>query len=586
MRRAGSRPRLLRISRRGGARQALAVRSRTGRAWRDYEAETFSMSDYLFMLESHLTPSQKETVAAVEAAGAESGEQTFLVGGAMRDMLGGFPITDLDFVVQGNALALAKKVAKTAGGEIVDSDSHFKTAELRFPTGVTAEIGMARTETHGRTGSRPQVKAAGIHEDLLRRDFSMNSIALSLHPASKGLLLDPCNGAADIELKEIRANGNYGFYDDPVRLLRLVRLRIRLGFELEDRTKRQFANAREAGLEARIPARALLREVRALAGELNLTGVITGFDEQGFLPLISPALKGAKLNLGALSKLEKARQSIPYGVNLNIQNLGLFLFTLTGKLSPKEKSAFIKTLKMEKPALDLWQKLESRSKKLERVLKSTKLHRTSDLYYYLLASAGDEILFLYLHSKERLVHDRIRSFLQKHLFTVLEVTDREVTTMSGLEPVEPDFAKIREEIIVSRLDGRKWKPPVVKKPKPKPKKRTKKAAKKAAKKAVVKKAVVKKAVAKKAPVKKAVAKKAPVKKAVAKKAPVKKVAAKKSPVKKVVAKKSPVKKVVAKKSPAKKAAASKVAAKKAPAKKAPAKKAATKKTTRRATKKR
>lgn len=455
------------------------------------------MSDYLFMLESHLSPSQREAVAAVEAAGAAAGEQTFLVGGALRDMLGGYPITDLDFAVQGNALALAQTVAQRTGAEIVDSDAHYKTAELRFPSGVTAEIGMARTETFAKAGGRPVVKPAAIHDDLLRRDFTMNSIALSLHPASKGLLLDPCNGAADIGLREIRAHGNYGFHDDPSRMLRLVRLQIRLGFAVDERTQRQFDSAKEAGMESRVPARALFHELRAVANELSLCNVLTALAAHGFLTLISPALNRANLNLGALSKLERARQMIPYGINLNLDPLGLFFYALTEKLTPKERDGLVKALSMREAEVEIWQKLESRSKKLERELKSTKLRRTSDLYYRLLANPGDELLFLFLHSKERLVHDRIKAFLQKHLYTVIEVTDRDVTTQSGVEPGDPRFAEFKEQIIIASLDGRKWKPPIVKglKPAIPARKAATKTKRKAAAEAAAKKAALAKAAA-------------------------------------------------------------------------------------------
>ncbi len=422
------------------------------------------MSDYLFMLESHLTPSQREVIAAVEAAGSASGEQTFLVGGALRDMLGGFLITDLDFAVQGDSLAIADRLAGSAGAEILESDSHFMSAELRFSSRVTAEIAMTRTEEYTKPGALPKVKRSGIHEYLLRRDFTMNSIALSLHPASKGLLLDPCNGAADIEQREVRTNSNYGFYDDPSRLLRLIRLKTRLEFGVEEKTRRQYENALQAGVEQQIPPRALFRELKAIAGELKLAEVVAELDKEGLLRLFSPALKGAKANLATLGKLEKALQMIPYGVHLQLDPLGLFLYFLTEKLTPKEKADLIKNVGMKKQEVEAWQKLESRSKKLERDLKSAKLHRTSELYQRLLAAPGDEIFFLYIHSKERLVHDRIRSFLQKHLFTALEVTDREVAAMSGVEPADPKFAKYKEEVILARLDGRKWKPPAREKP--------------------------------------------------------------------------------------------------------------------------
>src|SRR6266568_3018834 len=215
------------------------------------------MSDYIYMLESHLSPDQNRTVEDVQAAAGQANVNVFLTGGAMRDMLAGFRIRDLDFVVEGNALKMAKAICERTGATTVSSDENRKIMELLFPSGVTAQIAMSRQEKYARVGSRPQVSPATIQEDLRGRDFTCNAIALSLNRASRGLLLDPMNGLADIERKELRAVTTYGFYDDPSRLLRLVRLRLRMGYTVEERTKLNVANAHEAEVEKYITARAL-----------------------------------------------------------------------------------------------------------------------------------------------------------------------------------------------------------------------------------------------------------------------------------------------------------------------------------------
>src|ERR1041384_6579244 len=195
------------------------------------------MSDYMYMLESHLSPDQNRVVEDVQTAAGQANVNLFLTGGAMRDMLAGFRIRDLDFVVEGNALKVAKAVAEATGAQTVVVDEHRKCAELLFPTGVTAQIAMSRQEKYGRAGSKPQVSPATIQDDLRGRDFTCNAIALSLSRASRGLLLDPMNGLAEIGRHELRAIGAYGFYDDPSRLLRLYRFRVRLGFTIEERTR-------------------------------------------------------------------------------------------------------------------------------------------------------------------------------------------------------------------------------------------------------------------------------------------------------------------------------------------------------------
>ena len=415
------------------------------------------MSDYMFMLESHLSPGQGRALAAIDQAAREAGSPLFLVGGAMRDMLGGFPITDLDFAFQGNGLALARRVAEVTGARILHQDELRKSAELVFPDGVTAEIGMARSERYAKPGARPQVEPASIHQDLLRRDFTVNSIALSLHPASRGLLVDPANGLGDLHQKELRANSNTALFDDPTRLLRLVRFRIRLGFTVESKTQQQYEAARQAGVESLISPRSLLAELRQIAREPALVVVVAGLDKEKLLRLFLPSLSGPKLNLGALAKLQKARQLVPFGVPWAADTLALVTALLTAKLPPKERSTFARRLEMSKPEAGAWKKLEAAVRPLERKLKAAKLQRPSLVYEALRGVPGEQILLVYVVTKDRLVHDRIRNYLTKYLPAAQEITDKEVIA-AGYEPGSSRFEKVRQEMVAARLDGRIWRP--------------------------------------------------------------------------------------------------------------------------------
>src|SRR5215472_3351186 len=264
------------------------------------------MSDYMFMLENHLSSEQNRVVAAVQQAASQQNLNVFLTGGAMRDMLGGYHVRDLDFTVEGNALKFAKAVADQAGAHITSMDENRRSAEMVFAGRVTGQIAMSRQEKYAKIAAKPQVTPTTIQEDLRGRDFSVNAIALSLNRASRGLLIDPTNGLADLEHKELRTLGTYTFYDDPVRLIRLIRFRVRLGFTVEERTRMQYENARAAELETYIPARALGEELKHLASEPNAAEILKALDEERLLKIFSPALAAGKLNVHALAKLEKS----------------------------------------------------------------------------------------------------------------------------------------------------------------------------------------------------------------------------------------------------------------------------------------
>ena len=124
------------------------------------------MSDYMFKLESHLSSEQFSVVGQMQEVAAAAGVNLFLTGGAMRDMLAGFPVRDLDFTVEGSPVKLARDLAKKHDVKVLATDDHRKSVDLKFPNGVEAELAMARTEKFGKSGARPQITAATIHEDL------------------------------------------------------------------------------------------------------------------------------------------------------------------------------------------------------------------------------------------------------------------------------------------------------------------------------------------------------------------------------------------------------------------------------------
>lgn len=411
------------------------------------------MSDYMFMLDSHLSASQSKVSAAIREAGEQANVNLFLTGGAMRDMMGGFPIRDLDFTIEGAGLKFAKAVAHKLNGEIVAIDELRKSAELRFRGNVTVSISMAKQERYARPGAKPQVEPASIHDDLHGRDFTVNAIALSLSKASRGLLLDPTNGLGDLGRKELRTTSNYALYDDPSRILRLIRFRTRLGFTIEERTLSQYQNVREAKLETKILQPALERELQQIALDPVSGDILKALEDENLLYLISPALSGPKLNLLGFQKLQKARQLLPFGIDIAINEYALFLFLLFEKLTAKERAQLIKTVGLRKADVDAAARLEAKAAKIEKQLATAKLQRPSALYALLSNVPGEILLFLLMRSGQRLVLDRLKNYLQKYLPAAQEVTEKDLLER-GAQPGTPKFVRLRREMIATRLDAR------------------------------------------------------------------------------------------------------------------------------------
>ncbi len=411
------------------------------------------MSDYMFMLESHLSTDQFQVVTEMQKIAAAQGVSLYLTGGAMRDMLGGQPVRGLGFTIEGSTAKFAKFAEQKYRVSVVETDDHLKVANLRFPNGIHCEVRMARAERFPKSGARPQISAATIHEDLRSRDFTINAIGLSLNKASLGLLIDPTNGIGDLERREIRAIHNYSFYDEPARMLRLIRFKVRLGYAIDERTKLQHENAREAEMLSKLTPEALQLELRGIAHEVNVHDLMQALDEEKLSVLFSPALTGTKLNLPGLMKLQKARQMAPFGWDLKLNALPLFLTVLVEKLSAKEASQLFKTVALPKGDINAIEKLKTGAKKLEKDLKNPKLQKASALYTLLTKAAPEQVLYLLVYSQQRIVQDRIKNYFQKHLLAAAEITD-EAVIATGIEKSNPKFHKVKEEMILTRLDAR------------------------------------------------------------------------------------------------------------------------------------
>src|SRR5829696_5848037 len=196
-----------------------------------------------------------------EAPGSEPG--VHVVGGAVRDALMRRVPRELDFVVEGDAAAVARRAARALGGEALFHD-RFGTATVRSPRAVF-DVVSARSETYERPGALPHVRVgATIDEDLARRDFSVNAIALRL---ADGALREWEGAQADLAAGRLRVLHERSFDDDPTRLLRLARYAARLGFVAEERTDALAAAAVAGGAVETVTGSRLGAELRLLLGE-------------------------------------------------------------------------------------------------------------------------------------------------------------------------------------------------------------------------------------------------------------------------------------------------------------------------------
>ncbi|MCX6057379.1 MAG: hypothetical protein NTW69_04405 [Chloroflexi bacterium] len=185
----------------------------------------------------NLIPPEKQTLlSSIAGQAAAMNMPCYLVGGFVRDILLGKSVNDLDIIVEGDAIQFGESLVKKYGGKLTPH-TKFRTAIWHLAPD-TLDLITARNETYINPGALPTIKPSTIGDDLLRRDFTINAMAVRVDGEHFGELLDPLNGQADLEKKIIRVLHPRSFMDDPTRIFRAVRYEQRYGFILEHSTLR------------------------------------------------------------------------------------------------------------------------------------------------------------------------------------------------------------------------------------------------------------------------------------------------------------------------------------------------------------
>lgn len=364
------------------------------------------MPDYIYLFENRLSPAQQNALKQVRDVARESGMTVFLTGGAVRDLTSGSPVRDLDFSVQGNALQL-KKNLKEAGGVFWGEHHPSQTLFFRFPGGVRAEISSARREDYPKPG-KVVYQPASILEDLRRRDFTANAMALSLNEGSYGLLMDPMNGAADLETRSLRLVSNYGFLEDPVRLIRAVRFATRLGWELEEKTKTRFENAQEEGVIDQISPYQQGYEVEEIVHEEDGLRILKALEAGGWMKYLFPAWTSSKADLEQLEQMrELLIQLQMQGVNPDFSAAQAKL--LTARLSPKDLAA-LKAMFVRKGFVHDWETLDDRAREFGKHLTGKEAATPSGSWKLFTTSDQEAILWLGLTTKSAPIKAKYNDF--------------------------------------------------------------------------------------------------------------------------------------------------------------------------------
>jgi tRNA nucleotidyltransferase (CCA-adding enzyme) len=389
--------------------------------------------------------------------GDERGCQVYVVGGVVRDLLLRHVTLDLDLAVEGDGVAFARLVADRYGAGLAVFE-RFATARLEFPDGLKMDIATTRRESYAQPAVLPTVHPASIVEDLYRRDFTINAIAMQLNPRQFGRMLDAYGGQRDLRARTIRVLHVGSFQDDPTRIFRAIRFEQRFGFRLEHTTLQLLVQAASTNLIQQLSGPRLQNEILLLFGEHDPVRAIARLAQLKLFRFLHRRLCYTKNVRQVVTAVPRVLawwvRRFPDSV---IDRPIVYLMALSSECSPVVVAAMIRRLALSREQA---KNVNAAASRVDRVLKRLTDRgtvRPSQVYRFL-AEFSDEALMLLLAKQVSTRHRGQSSLLKRRLMAYVKnrtirtaLTGRDLQAL-GLEP-GPQYKTILGKLLDARIDG-------------------------------------------------------------------------------------------------------------------------------------
>ncbi|MBN2186297.1 MAG: CCA tRNA nucleotidyltransferase [Dehalococcoidia bacterium] len=388
-------------------------------------------------IEQYLPEQVLELVKTTSKQADKLGGKLYLVGGVVRDLLLGYPNFDLDLVVEGDAVKLAQQIAGIGQSKLV-VHPRFGTAKLSYGNFIL-DMATARSESYAKSGALPTVAPGTLNNDLSRRDFSINAMAISLAPGNYGELIDPYQGRSDLEQRLIRILHPKSFSDDATRILRAIRYEQRLQFGLETQTARLLKQ--DIPRLDTISGDRIRHELELIFREKHPEHAIKRLGELRALQRLSPSFKG---NGWIAEKFDRARC-----LNKPNQLPPLYFCLLIYQLSERENEQFIRHLNVPKKlsqALHDTLHLKARLSLLDKPC-----IKASEIYYLLHEYDPLAIQANAIASESSTVQSHLQLFLTKLRYVKTLLNGEELKRL-GISS-GPEMGKTLQILHKAKLDG-------------------------------------------------------------------------------------------------------------------------------------
>jgi tRNA nucleotidyltransferase (CCA-adding enzyme) len=361
----------------------------------------------------------------------------------VRDLLLGGSLHDLDVVTEGESRDLARRLAEKLDGK-VHTHGEFGTYAVFLAKGPRIDVAMARRESYLSPAALPKVEPGTIEQDLQRRDFTINAIAIEIGRNGLGDFMDPHQGEKDLRSKKIRALHEKSFVEDPTRIFRAFRYQHRFGFLLESQTARWMEQSIQQRIPALLSGKRLFTELKKIAEEKDPLPLFKALEQWKLFPFFDSSVRFRNDEIRALRRLKEALKWAPSEAEAALT----FLLVILSRLSAKKISAKCREWSLPRR----WEKVILQSKEMAKVTRGLNQFRLKPSQVYrILAPYELEPLFLFWAQMRGPGSRWIQRYLQDLRFVQIETTGEDLKQW-GLKP-GPQFREILETVQGLKLDG-------------------------------------------------------------------------------------------------------------------------------------
>lgn len=402
------------------------------------------------VLETRMPGDAVRCLRALGEVADARGVVALVVGGVVRDLLLGVPNCDLDVVVDEPAADFGAAAAEALGGA-VKAVTRFGTALLVLPGGLKVDLATARSEVYERPGALPTVAGGTLADDLMRRDFTLNSLAVVINGEGFGALIDHFGGIEDLERGVLRVLTDRSFADDPTRILRAVRLAARFGFRLDGHTEDLLGRSVREGALATVTGERILNEIVLILSEPDPWPPAARLADWGILAGIDPAWDGSPVEavFQAVARAigpDEGRPSAP-----DAEPWVAFFLALLDPAPVDARRRILERLAAPRAARDAARHAAELEALAEGRLGEPGGMRRSEVRRLLARFVPEALVLAMAKRPASVVADRVLLFLTDLRHARTELTGKDIAALGV--PQGPALGRILSALLDARLDG-------------------------------------------------------------------------------------------------------------------------------------